>query len=109
LKEEEKMTLQTKEQTIGYIIRAALGTSIPAKKIHDIGEAAIEKIDNRSDISNDDALDFAENITDGILNEEEKKELRSEIYYTFDLKTVNEAAELYKGFIMLYPHLAQIR
>jgi ACR3 family arsenite efflux pump ArsB len=25
------------------------------------------------------------------------------------LKTVNEAAELYKGFIMLYPHLAQIR
>ena len=102
------MSIQTKEQTIGYIIKAAMSTSIPAKKILDIVTAALEMIeDDRSDIWNSDAIELGEMVTAEILSKDEQKELRSEMYRAFDVENLREAGSIFKGFIMLYPLLAR--
>ena len=98
--------MQTKNESIGYILLGALNTSIPANKLKEIAVASLEVVDETTKIDNYKTLDFAEEIGKQIgLNNAEIEEIQGEIQYQFDMKTEEEAADYYESFAGLFPVL----
>jgi len=90
------LSYQTKEQSIGYLLKGAMNTSIPAIHLKEINSIAQLIIESKNDITNNDTLDFADRIAESLgFREELRREFRGEVYWTFDLTSVEEAGEYY--------------
>lgn len=101
------MSHQTKEQSIGYILKALLNSKLPADEILDVVRLSKIFVEERTDITNEDTVKFW-NLIAGKLQLDEAliQEIRSEIYYLFDVKTVEESEEYFAAFSVLYPMLS---
>lgn len=100
------MSLQTKEQSIGYILKGVLDSGLPANYLVDVARKAKNVVPESNRITNEDTLDFAEKIGEFLeFSPEQVRELRGEIYYAFDMKTVEEAGDIFEAFSMLFPVL----
>lgn len=100
------MSYQTKEQSVGYILHGALKSSIPANELLSIARAAKKIIPVSNTITNDDTLEFTLRVGEELeWTAEQIKDFRSEVYYQFDMKTVEEAGNVFEAFSMLFPVL----
>ncbi|MCM2532293.1 hypothetical protein NDK43_07690 [Neobacillus pocheonensis] len=98
------MSYQTKKQSIGYILKTALKTEIPANRLMDIALASLKIVEDRNDINNHERMNFAEKVVQQIeLSEEFQKDLKREMVWTFDNTAVGEAENVYEGFAKLFP------
>lgn len=100
------MSLQTKDQAVGYILRGALKSTVPANELVRVARAANVIVPARSTIKNEDTLDFVSIIGEQLeWSAEQIKELRSEVAGQFDMKTVEEAGDAFEAFSLLFPVL----
>lgn len=100
------MSLQTKEQSIGYILKGALESDLPAKNLVDIARKAKTIVPKSNRITNEDTLDFALKIGEMLeFDSEQIRGLKREVYYAFDMKTVSEAGDIFEAFSSLFPVL----
>lgn len=100
------MSYQTKNESIGYILKSVLNSDLPANMLLEVGKRAKKLIPERNDIENDDTLDYAAAVFKELGVDPKKiEELKSEIYYLFDIKTVEEAGEVFDAFSSLFPVL----
>lgn len=98
------MSLQTNEQAQGYILLAGFGAGIKADDLADMRRLAIRSFDSlRADtetgeIGNSEVCDLLMQIAQ-LLNFDQDmiEKLRSELFYSFDMKTVEEAGKI-SGF-----------
>lgn len=95
--------MQTKKESIGYILVAALHTDVPSNLLKEIASAALSIVNEELEIDNWRTLDFAETIGKRIgLSEKLIETLKSELYYQFDMKTEGEAGQYYDHFSNLF-------
>jgi hypothetical protein len=89
------LSYQTKKQSIGYILKGALDSEVPAKRIEEIAEAAVEVVPRRNDIGNYDTSAYAVEIAEKLgLSEEVTASIKSGVWWAFDNNTVEEAGEI---------------
>lgn len=101
------LSSQTKRQSIGYILKGALDSSVPAKRIEDIAEAACIVVPRSAEMDNSETMKYAMQIAKDLgLSEDIADDIKSGVYWAFDNKTVEEAGEICEMLInSLYPFL----
>jgi len=101
------MSYQTKEQSIGYLLHGALKCEkLPASELVTIALEAVDVVPKSTNLINDDTLKFIRIIGEKIkLDEEQVKQWKSEVYWAFDMRTVEEAQHTFDAFAQLFPVL----
>lgn len=100
------MSIQTREQAIGYVLKASLDSKIEANKLIDVALICSKKIYKNVTMDNYETMKMMEIISGEMeLSEEITDQLKSNLYHAFDMKTVEEAGDIFNGFCYVYPFL----
>ncbi|MDR7240896.1 hypothetical protein [Neobacillus drentensis] len=101
------MSNQTKKESIGYILKGAMDSMVPANRIKDIAEIAFEVVPQSSQIDNYATSNYALRISDEIgLSKDIAADIKSGVWWAFDNWTVEEAGEICEKLInAMYPSL----
>jgi hypothetical protein len=101
------LTYQTKVQSIGYIIKGAMDSKVPANRIKDIVETAFEVVPYSSHIDNYSTSKYALKIAEEIgLCKDVTTDIKSGVWWAFDNWTVEEAGEICEMLVnAMYPFL----
>ncbi|NJP38961.1 hypothetical protein [Alkalicoccus luteus] len=101
------MSDQTKKQAIGYMMQAALKSSLPSNRLIDLAWAAEREIPEESILDNTRTRQVLQEIMANLdFSEDLQEEVMQELYFSaFDLKTVEEAGDIHFAFTMLFPRL----
>ncbi|WP_027724644.1 hypothetical protein [Tuberibacillus calidus] len=90
------MSLQNKEQAIGYLLKSYMETELPASEMKKVNAIANDLLEAGKTYGNYEVQQLVYVIGERLkFNKELIEDWNSEIYYSFDMKTVEEAEEYY--------------
>ncbi|PTY89751.1 hypothetical protein [Heyndrickxia sporothermodurans] len=96
------MSLQTVEQQMGYILKAIFETNLPVKEFEKAKKILPDLFEEDGIFDNDTGLQALRLLADQ-LDTIDYKKARSELYYLYDMKTVQEAGGFYEVYMLGKP------
>lgn len=100
------MSVQTKEQALGYLLQASLRSSLPAKQLVDVAISGNKLIEDDAEMNNYETVKALNIIVENLeIPKELGEQIISSLHYTFDMRTVGEAQNTYNAFENLFPVL----
>ncbi|MGF7535244.1 hypothetical protein AAGG74_16440 [Bacillus mexicanus] len=96
------MSEQTKQESIGYIVKGMMDSAIPAKAVKKAIDLLWVMVPDQKDITNYDTSNFAVFVCEKLeLDNELIRDINSSVYRAFDDTPVEGAGEYFRNFVSL--------
>jgi hypothetical protein len=93
------MSLQTKEQQIGYVLKSLYELNINVQEFDKAKAYLKENVDAKDVLDNWTGESYLKMVLDELALEDKYTEARSNLYYSYDMKTVEEAGTYYDYYM----------